>query len=274
MRTQHDHAARALKITCNSGGEEGGDGTEFWGWAGRTLGKPGTTPDGHRVWLRLVSAPADKASGKTWEGAETAQQALGNLHGHRPALLAVHDTTEQGTFYRAELSEHLDHQVISTDPVLRCPVDLPVSWWAALPRALDTLAGTPTDRIAVRREYIDRALPEFLGVPAPRTIDWTTAHGDLHWANLTSPELRILDWEGWGRAPYGYDQATLYAYSLRQPATAAHVRTAFRCLDNPHTWTGQAVIAAELLQTLTRGDNHDLAESLHQWADQLRAMPR
>ncbi|MCD9142936.1 hypothetical protein [Streptomyces albireticuli] len=122
-----------------------------------------------------------------------------------------------------------------------------------------------------RQEYIRRALPEFLGVPAPDAITWTTAHGDLHWANLTAPGLRILDWEAWGRAPHGYDQATLYAYSLLQPATAARVRAAFPELDAPHTWTGQAVIAAELLQTLTRGDNHDLAGPLRAWACRLRA---
>ncbi|WP_234366029.1 hypothetical protein [Streptomyces albireticuli] len=264
MRTRHDHAARALAVTL-------GGGEERWGWAGRTLGRPGVTGDGRRVWLRLVSAPAGKASGKTWEGATDAQQAFGDLHGHRPALLAVHDEAEDGTVHRAELSEHLDQDVISDDPVLRVPDGLPAAWWTALGSALGTVADVTTDRIAVRQEYIHRALPEFLGVPAPDAITWTTAHGDLHWANLTAPGLRILDWEGWGRAPYGYDQATLYAYSLLRPATAARVRAAFPDLDAPQTWTGQAVIAAELLQTLSRGDNHELAGPLHEWADRLRA---
>jgi hypothetical protein len=31
---------------------------------------------------------------------------------------------------------------------------------------------------------------------------WTTAKGNLHWANITAP-LRLLDWEGWVRAPWG-----------------------------------------------------------------------
>jgi hypothetical protein len=83
-----------------------------------------------------------------------------------------------------------------------------------------------TDRVAVRQQYMDRAIPEFVGIPAPAVTCWTTAHGDLHWADVTAP-LRILDWEGWGSTPEGFDAATLYAYSLLQPATAARVRAVF-----------------------------------------------
>ncbi|MFB7511017.1 MULTISPECIES: hypothetical protein [Streptomyces] len=46
-------------------------------------GRPGAP-----VWLRLVSAPEDKASGKLWDGALDARHAFGDLNGHRPALLA------------------------------------------------------------------------------------------------------------------------------------------------------------------------------------------
>ncbi|MEU1374969.1 hypothetical protein ABZ442_15040 [Streptomyces triculaminicus] len=128
-----------------------------------------------------------------WEGTETAHKALGTLGGHRPELLAIRDAVEDGVVYRAELSEHLDAPVISPDPILRAPLDLAPEWWNDLRTVLGTVAGTTTDRIAVRHEYIERTLPEFLGLLAPKTIEWATAHGDLHWANLTSP-LRILDW--------------------------------------------------------------------------------
>ncbi|MGW1290784.1 hypothetical protein ACWD4N_46335 [Streptomyces sp. NPDC002586] len=43
---------------------------------------------GAPVWLRLVSAPEDKASGKLWDGALDARHAFGDLNGHRHALLA------------------------------------------------------------------------------------------------------------------------------------------------------------------------------------------
>ncbi|MGW1503353.1 hypothetical protein ACWCQW_33215 [Streptomyces mirabilis] len=88
------------------------------------------------------------------------------------------------------------------------------------------------ERVAVRQQYMERAIPESVGIPAPAVSCWTTAHADVHGANLTEP-LRLLDWEGWGRAPEGFDAATLYAYSLRQPDTVAHVRDAFPRAGQP-----------------------------------------
>ncbi|WP_405681498.1 hypothetical protein [Streptomyces sp. NBC_01238] len=40
----------------------------------------------------------------------------------------------------------------------------------------------------VRDEWIERAFPQFLGIPAPSKIERVTGHGDLHWA--ISPECR------------------------------------------------------------------------------------
>jgi hypothetical protein len=134
---------------------------------------------------------------------------------------------------------------------------------------LEKVAAATTDRVAVRQEYIDRAVPAFLGIPAPPVTHWATVHGDLHWANLTAPELRLLDWEAWGQGPWGYDQVTLYAYSLLQPDVADRVRDAFPLLGTTQTYAAEAVVCAELLQTVTRGTNLDLAGPLQKWADQL-----
>ncbi|MFD6183763.1 hypothetical protein [Streptomyces goshikiensis] len=91
--------------------------------------------------------------------------------------------------------------------------------------ALSALADVPppTDREAVREEYLRRVIPEFTGHQVD-DVTWTTAHGDLHYGNVTRGP-HILDWEGWGRVPYGYDAATLYVYALLTPETAARVRT-------------------------------------------------
>ncbi|MFI1799012.1 phosphotransferase [Streptomyces sp. NPDC020379] len=267
MRAHHDRAARALGVRLD-------DGTEFWGWAGRTLGRGGTATDGRRVWLRLLTAPEAKATGKLWEGNRTAEKAFGALGGRRPELLAVQDAREAGVVYRAELSAHLDMPVISSDPVLRSPASLSPGWWGSLHTALRTVTDATTDRIAVRREYLERALPQFVEVPAPETIDWVVVHGDLHWANLTGPSLRILDWEGWGLGPRGYDESTLLAYSLLQPDIANRVRECFPQLGSPATWAGEATIVAELLQTVSRGDNQELAGPLRMWAERLRSRAR
>ncbi|MFJ5884383.1 hypothetical protein [Kitasatospora cineracea] len=118
--------------------------------------------------------------------------------------------------------------------------------------------------MAVRQEYLDRAMPRYLGVPVDTTAPaWTTAHGDLHWANLTGPALAVLDWEGWGTAPAGYDAALLHAHSLLVPDTAAEVRRRLgHVLDTPAGRFAELVAVTELLQAAARGDNPDLEEPL------------
>lgn len=263
MRAQHARAAKALDVRVEPGGE-------FWGWAGRTLGAPARTASGALVWLRLVSAPEDKASGKLWDGALDAQHAFGDLEGHRPALLAVHDAVDDTTAYRAELSLRVDEPVLSDDPILQHDLQLPDSWWKELAGALEKVSVVDTDRVAVRQQYMDRAIPEFVGIPAPAVTRLSTAHADVHWANLIASPLRILDWEGWGRAPEGFDGATLYAYTLLQPDIAARVRTAFPVLGSPAGLAAEATVCAQLLQSVSRGDNLVLEGPLRAWSEELR----
>ncbi|MFF2101164.1 hypothetical protein [Streptomyces sp. NPDC058202] len=123
------------------------------------------------------------------------------------------------------------------------------------------MAAVDTDHVAVRPQCMDRASPEFVGIPAPPGGRCTAAHFDLHWANLTAP-LRILDWEEWGRAPEGFDAATLYAYSLLQVDVAARVRAAFPVLGSPTGLAAEATVCTQLLQTVSRGDNLRLKDQL------------
>ncbi|MGC4986672.1 hypothetical protein ACLQ18_39785 [Streptomyces sp. DT193] len=90
----------------------------------------------------------------------------------------------------------VDEPVLSDAPILQYDLQLSDSWWNDLAGTLEKVAAVDTDRIAVRQQYMERAIPEFVGIPAPAVSCWTTAHADVHWANLTSP-LRLLDWEGW-----------------------------------------------------------------------------
>ncbi|MGW4735148.1 hypothetical protein ACWEQC_39400 [Streptomyces shenzhenensis] len=198
-----------------------------------------------------------------------AQHAFGDLDGHQPALLAVHDAVDDGIAYRAELSVRVDEPVLSDEPILQHDLQPPDSWWNDLAGTLAKVTAVDTDRVAVRQQYMERAIPEFVGIPAPAVSCWTTAHADVHWANLTAP-LRLLDWEAWGRAPEGFDAATLYAYSLHQPDTAARVRTAFPVLGSPAGLAAEATVCAQLLQTVARGDNLVLEEHLRNWSGELR----
>ncbi len=126
----------------------------------------------------------------------------------------------------------------------------------------------------MRQQWVDRNFARFLGVPTIRITDWTTGHGDLHWANLTAAPLVMLDWEGWGRVPVGYDVGLLHAYSLTTPSTAEHIRTQFaHVLCTPAGRTGELVALAQLLQVVGRGGHPELAPHLVRHAQQLTGMP-
>ncbi|MFD0402227.1 hypothetical protein ACFV84_26805 [Kitasatospora sp. NPDC059811] len=183
----------------------------------------------------------------------------------RPRLRERRTWTEGEHGYLAELYDKITASTIAThEPILRETPDLDHTWWDGLSTALDAIAAVPSDRVAVRQEYLDRAMPQYLGIPIDTRVPaWTTAHGDLHWANLTGPTLTVLDWEGWGVAPAGYDAALLYSYSVLVPDTAAQVRHRLaHILDTPAGQFAELVVITELLQTITRGDNLDLEEPL------------
>lgn len=57
----------------------------------------------------------------------------------------------------------------------------------------------------------------------------------LAWGNVTGPELCVLDWESWGRAPAGYDACTLLCTSLQHLPTAARVREIFQPVLDSHS---------------------------------------
>jgi len=177
----------------------------------------------------------------------------------RPQLLTIHDWTDCAEAYRAELTSYLPEPMCSPDPILHTSLDLPGDWWTALRGALATIASSPTDRIAVRQVWIDRSVPQFIGLPAPRIDRWTAAHGDLHWANLAGPRFAVLDLEDWGLAPAGYDAAVLHTYSLLLPDVAERVRTELAALlDTPEGRAAELVVLTEILQTISRNDNLEL----------------
>ena len=82
----------------------------------------------------------------------------------------------------------------------------------------------------------------------PRVTEWTTAHADLTWANLTAPRCWILDWEDWGTAPRGFDAATVLLNSLTIPTLADQVRAIFTTdLTNRSAQVAILARAADLL---------------------------
>lgn len=272
MRSAHTAACDFLGATPDAR-PSGGEVQEAWGWRGRTLGRPVTGPCGPG-WLRVVHSPLDKATGKLWTGPEDAERLLPRQV-PRPCLRLVRQWTEGGNAYKAELYDRAVGETVSSIPALVTAVPLlTAAWWSDLRTALVSLSAVRTDRTAVRQAYLDRAMPKylaFLGGPVPTVPRaWSTAHGDLHWANLTGPELGILDWEGWGIAPVGYDAALLHAYSVGVPQAAECVRHELAAvLDSESGRFAELAVITELLQSAERGDNVELVSALRQRAKEV-----
>ncbi|MFF1644867.1 FG-GAP-like repeat-containing protein [Streptomyces sp. NPDC058240] len=219
----------------------------------------------------------DKASGKLWTGPEDAERQLPQRV-PRPRLHLVRQWAEGENAYRAELYDYVVGGTLSPTPVPAAALRLTRAWWDDLRQALGHLAVVRTERTAVRQAYLDRTMPKYLAFldgPVPTTPPaWSTAHGDLHWANLTGPELGILDWEGWGTAPAGYDAALLHAYSIGMPETAERVRDELStALDSDAGRFAELVVITELLQSAERGDNSELVPALRQRAGEVWHRP-
>jgi hypothetical protein len=269
MRTAHSRARTALCVLSEQ------DIREAWGWRGRTLSQPVIASDGP-AWLRVACAPADQARTTFWDGSSEAKTAIpGSVP--RPLLRDIHDWSDEPWKYRAELYDRVTAPAAATSLALVTAPDLPPAWWAAVRTALDDIAVVPTLRRTVHQPFLDRAMPQFLGTPIDTAApSWSTAHGDFHFANLCAPILHVLDWEGWGLAPTGYDAAVLHNYSLLVPSVATRIRSELaHILGTPAGRFAELAVITQLLHSTTHGDNLELAEPLRNRAAYLlqRAIP-
>ncbi len=234
------------------------------GLRNRTVGCPVTTSKGER-WMRVVTEPAQWATGPAWAGNVDANAITGV---RKPAVLDVAEWDESGRRVRAELMTLAPGTRVSTDMALRWHVDLDDEWWNELRSSLDTLAVHPTDRVCLDEQFAQRRLLAAFGVEIDTArLTCSTAHGDVHWANITAPRCWLLDWESWGSAPTSYDAALLLCTSLLQPEIAERVHAAFAdLLDTFEGHVAQLLAAAKLLGLVEYGDHPDLAVPVHRHA--------
>ncbi|WP_219419628.1 hypothetical protein [Pseudonocardia nigra] len=250
MCAAHDHARAALGLRLGPAP----DSTEAWGWNGRTLGRPVDTPTGPG-WLRLAAAPSGHTDHVFWSGNHDADAVL-PVGTPRPARRANLDWHDHTWSYRAELFDHTTDPPISPTATLTDTPTLPPRWWAELRATLTAISAVPTSRHTTDQHYLDWSVPTFLDPDMDTTTtSWTTAHGDLHWANLCAPRLQILDWEGFGRAPAGYDAVMLHTHSLLAPDLAEHVHAELAAtLDTPTGRFAELAVIAELLHNAADGN--------------------
>ncbi|MGH3771232.1 MAG: aminoglycoside phosphotransferase [Pseudonocardiaceae bacterium] len=238
-----------------------------FGWRDRSIGSRVRDVDSDR-WLRVVTSHSVWANGEFWTGNLDSSV----IHGvPKPVVLQVHEWTEEPRIIRAELMTYVPGRVCSDTQELRDELDLPDEWWTSLRHALDILVTHRTKRVGATQEGISRRLHAFSGDKIDTTVTtWNTAHGDLQRANLTAPAPYLLDWEGWGIAPAGYDAATLYCYSLLAPDPARGVYETFAyILDTPDGTRAQLHVIGRLLPRVDGGDYPNLASPLHQHAQHL-----
>lgn len=260
MRRNLDRAAAHFGLTVT--------GEPILGWRDRSISAVGSGAQGCR-WLRVVSEQVQWAQGHAWTGNADAN-AVNGLP--KPHVLDVHEWAEgEWRRQRAEVMTVLPGVACSpTDTAVGQP-DLDEDWWKSLRTSLRRLAGTPTDRVSIDQDKVDRRVRAAFGEGVEvRIHHWETLHGDLHWANLHTP-LAIVDWELWGRGPVGTDAATLHSYSLAVPELARRVREEFPVLDTPDGKQAQLYVAARLLHRIELGDHPHLAGPLR---DHVRTLLR
>ncbi|NQX11065.1 phosphotransferase [Microbacteriaceae bacterium VKM Ac-2855] len=246
------------------------DGAPVAGWKGRTLSGPFARAD-EIVWLRLVLAPIALARGMWWTG--TADSAV--VRGlPKPELLDLREwdaTDLAGYRIRAELMTRLPGRALSPTPELAPDAEVDPRLWLRLAPALRTLADVTTERDSTVPAMVDRLVHSFFGDRFPRASShWTTAHGDLHPANLLDDPLGIVDWEGWGRAPAHFDLATLYVHALAAPDARRSLLDVFG--DELHSDAARpalAFVAAKVLGRSVSGDYASLIDPVHRLLDDL-----
>lgn len=252
MRANLTTAARHFSVAV--------DGDPVFGWRLRSIGVRGSRA-GAWCWLRVVSDYPQWANGDGWTGNADANALIGIA---KPELLDVCEWDDGGRRQRAELFTLLPGTPVSITEVLHRTVHLSERWWAQLRANLNMLRNTPTGRINADQQIVSRRSTAAFGADL-RVQHWETVHGDLHWANLLSPKLGIVDWELWGQGPVGTDAATLYCHSLLVPAVADQVRSTFAdVLEGPDGRIAQLAAAARMLGRIEDGDYPELEHPLRE----------
>jgi hypothetical protein len=197
--------------------------------AGAAYGRSGATVGARTdrgTWVRVAWRRPWKI-GPAWTGLEHASALRGVS---RPELIRSvrwRDAARE-LVWRADELELVASAPVEAGGVVTAMPELGEAWWNDLRSSLAALAVFATERVGMPQAHLSRRIGEVFGDAVDTAVDeWATAHADLHWANLTAPECRLLDWEDWGRGPRGLDAATLWGHSLLVPALADRVLEEF-----------------------------------------------
>jgi hypothetical protein len=180
------------------------------------------------TWVRIEARPVVRIDGQGWNGPECAAVMEGVAKPAWYQSISWLDRDQQ-LMWRADETQLIEAPPVKRGGTLTTNPHLSDTWWATLTNSLHALAGFPTTRVAtptmqpITQERLTVAIHKVFPYVDTTVDEWTTAHGDLFWTNLTAPDCWLLDWEDWGRAPRAYDAASLWHSSLAVPALAERV---------------------------------------------------
>ena len=182
------------------------------------------------TWVRIERRPFARVGDQGWNGAECAALLEGVVQPVWRAAVSWRDEAE-AVMWRADETDLLPGTPVVPGGVITVDPGLTSEWWQALNSTLDALSAQQTTRVAtpdtvpISQAHVDEVIRSAFPDPLKTTIERRVpAHGDLNWANVTSPRFCLFDWEDWGMAPRGLDSACLWTQSLAVPALADRVR--------------------------------------------------
>jgi len=153
----------------------------------------GATSD-RGTWVRIERRPSERVGSQGW-GIECAASLEGVA---MPAWFsgASWCDPDGAAVWRVDEIELLPAMPLRRGGPLLVDPELPDDWWATLNRSLDALAATRTTRIAspdtveVSQQHVEDVLGRAFRVNFDPTVtEWTVAHADLNWANVTGPDF-------------------------------------------------------------------------------------
>ncbi|MDQ2707653.1 MAG: hypothetical protein M3Z25_08470 [Actinomycetota bacterium] len=162
----------------------------------RSAGAPARDDD-RPVWFRVLVEDPDYQPACRWDGNVEANSIRGVA---KPEVLRWADWHHADSYLagrrlRGEVMTLAQGSTIAPGGVLLDGPHLPESWWADLDAALNALAANPVtmDNELGAVGYTINGVREHFGATLPvdtfTGLAWTTAHADLHWANLRGPTL-------------------------------------------------------------------------------------
>lgn len=213
---------------------------------------------GEDAWLRVVYDDPEWGDGD-YLGHNVAAN---EIHGvPKPTIKRSSEWEDNSRRMRGEVSTFVADAAISTDMTLTAEQIPTERWLTDLDQALQALSAHSVPNHGVDASYVNDGIRAFFGIEIDvAAVPWTTAHCDLHWGNLTAPRLVILDWETWGRAPAGYDAASLLCATLMYPDSAETIRRKLaHFLDTPGGRVATLAAAVRFLRFADGGELTDLA---------------